>query len=132
MGQIAAAMGEAFIENGMPETGLIRLQQAAEYFRLANNKRSMIGMEWDIGRTQYLLGNYSEALSMLSQGMRNAESIEDLNIIALCHEYLGRVFEMRGDDASAVQHYQTAILLVHKERPPARGGADQRPAWQAL
>lgn len=126
MGQIAAAVGEAFIENGMPETGLAKLQQAAEYFRLANNKRSMIGMEWDIGRTQYLLGNYSDALSMLRQGLRDAESIQDSSIIALCHEYLGRVFEMSSDDATALQHYQTAIDLYTKngrQREAARTNA---------
>ena len=37
MGQVTASIGEAFIETGMPETAIPKLQQAAEYFRQTHN-----------------------------------------------------------------------------------------------
>src|SRR5437763_563768 len=58
MGQINAGLAGAFIESGMPDTGLAKYREALEYYRQAKYERATNLMTWGIGRTYYLLGNY--------------------------------------------------------------------------
>ena len=50
MGQIVAGIAEAFLESGMPETGLIKYRESLNYFLLTNKPSNRIGIEWGIGR----------------------------------------------------------------------------------
>jgi hypothetical protein len=50
MGQIVGTMAEAFIESGLPEIALEKLEVATEHFRRAKNPRALIAMYWDIGK----------------------------------------------------------------------------------
>jgi CHAT domain-containing protein len=123
MGQITTGMGQAFVESGMPEAGLVKLKQAIEYYRLAGNPRAVVDISWDIGKAQFLLGNYSEALSSLQQTIRDAESIREPTTIAMCHDFLGRTYAALDDSATALSHLEMAMNLYtqgSKRREAAR------------
>jgi CHAT domain-containing protein/tetratricopeptide (TPR) repeat protein len=114
MGQITAGMAEAFIESGSPEIGLGKLQQALEYFRQTQHPLSQIIISWDIGRTYYLLGDYTKALATLQKTLTDAEAIKAVATAAMCNEFLGRTFAATGDRTAALQHFHTALDLYLK------------------
>jgi len=111
MGQIASGLAEAFIESGMPEIGFVKFRQALEYYRQSQNGRAMVATVWGIGRTQYALGNYKEALTNLHSALADAESSRDIKIVALCHDFLGRTYAAMGDSAAAERHFALAFDL---------------------
>lgn len=111
MGQVTASIGEAFIETGMPETAIPKLQHAAEYFRQAHNPLSAIVVSWDLGGAFYLLGRYPESLATLQGALTDAETIKDLPLAAMCHDYLGRTYAAMNDRDTALQHFQTALQI---------------------
>jgi CHAT domain-containing protein len=109
IGQIAAGLAEAFLESGLPDSGLDRYQEALEYFRLTKKPTAIVGTEWGIGRTQYLRGHYAEALQILESARSEALAIKELMIAALCDDFMGRTYYEMNDYASALKHYQTAL-----------------------
>jgi CHAT domain-containing protein/uncharacterized protein HemY len=111
MGQVTASIGEAFIESGMPETAIPKLQQAAEYFRITRNPASVIVVSWDIGGAYYSLGRYPESVSTLQGALADAESIKDLPLTAMCHDYLGRTYAAMNERDVALRHFQSALLI---------------------
>lgn len=123
MGQITGGMGEAFLESGLPESGLVKFQQASEYYRKAENPRSVMVVSWGIGKAYFLLDNYSAALSTLQKTISDATAINEPNIIAMCHDFLGRTYEALDDQANAFHNYQLALQLytqLSKRREAAR------------
>ena len=114
MGQIAAGLAESFIENGLPDAGLAQLQQASEYYRQAQQPRAVMIISWDIGKTQYLLGNYPQALEILHRTITDAESINEPSIIGRCHDFIGRTYAAMDDRATALRHFQIALDLYTK------------------
>lgn len=111
MGQITATFAESFIETGLPEVGLQKYREALEYFRRVNSPAGMVGMSWGIGRAQYLLGQYPEALSTLQQTLADAESNELRSWVALSHDYLGRTYAAMTQPVQALEHFETALNL---------------------
>ncbi len=109
MGQITAGLAEAFIESGLPETGLEKYRESLEFYRLTRNPRAEIGIEWGIGRTHYLLGNYLEALAILKASRSKAETIKEFTFAAHCDDFLGRTYYAMNDYASALDHFQDAL-----------------------
>jgi CHAT domain-containing protein len=114
MGQIIAGMAEAFIESGLPEIGLVKLQQALEYYRRTQSPRAVIIISWDIGKTYYLLGNYTQALADLQQALASAEAIKEPAMVAMCHDFLGRTYADMNEPEIALPHFQTALSLYTK------------------
>ena len=102
MGQISNGMGEAFLEIGLPETGLDKFKQALAYFRKAESLRGANDASWQIGKANYLLGNYSEAQTTLQQAMTDAAAINDQSTAAMCHEFLGRTHAALHDKTAAL------------------------------
>ncbi len=125
MGQISSGLGEAFIESGLPETGIVKLQDASHYFRESKSPVAVLVMAWDVGRAHYLLRNYQEALSRLQQALRDAQAIEERPMIAMCNEYLGRTFEAMGDGPNAIRHLQIAFDLYLKVGDPMEAARTQ-------
>jgi len=118
IGQINAGLAEAFIESGLPETGLAKYRQALENYSQTQNPRAAIGMVWGIGKTHYILGNYQEALVNLQRALTDAESIKDKTIAALCNDFLGRTFGAMNDSAAALRHFEFALDLYTKVGNP--------------
>src|SRR5947209_2222906 len=67
MGQISAGLAEAFIESGLPETGLAKYRQALEYYRQAQSLDGEAAMVLGVGRSHFVLGDYPEALADLQR-----------------------------------------------------------------
>lgn len=111
MGRSTATIAEAFIESGLPEVGLQKYQQGLEYYTQAEYPAGMISMSWGIGRAQFLLGNYSEALSILQTTLAAAEANDLTNWKAQCHDYLGRTYADRNQPPLALAHFETALTL---------------------
>ena len=126
MGQIMATIGEAFLENGLPEVALQKIQLARDYFRQAQNRRAVSVMLWDLGKVYYELGNYPEALTHLQQALADAQATNDRSLEAFSNEYLGRTYSAMGTSETAQQHLQTAFRIygtVAKKMEAARTGA---------
>lgn len=109
MGQISTGLGEAFIEIGLPEIGIVKLQDASQYFRKSRSPVAVLSLAWYIGRAHYLMGHYQEAQQQLEQALRDAQAINERPIIAMCNEYLGRTLDALGDRAAAIRYFQLAF-----------------------
>jgi CHAT domain-containing protein len=118
MGQIAAGLADAFIESGLPETGLVKYLEALEYFRQTQNPRSVVSMVWGIGKTYYLLGDYPKALENLQRALADAESIKESKFAALCNDSLGRTFAALNDHTAALRHFEVALDLYTRAGNP--------------
>ena len=117
MGRIAAGMAELFNESGLPESGRAQYQRAIEYFRLAKRDRTVNRMTMLMGYTDFLLKDYSAALTHLHQALTTFENwpqpAEVELDIAECHEYLGEVYIATGQYDLALEHLQP-ILPIYK------------------
>ena len=111
LGRIYAGLGAAFVESGLPELGLPKLRQSMEYYRQTHNRRAVVAVAMDVGKTYYLQGDYAEALAQLQQTLADAESLKETAFVAMCSEYLGRTYAATGDRAAALRHFQTALEL---------------------
>ena len=109
MGQIKAGLAEAFIESGVPLTGLDRYREALDYFRQTNQPYPIIGMQWGIGTAHYFIGNYSEALGILKSSRAEAIAIKQVALAALCDDFAGRSYFELHDYPAALTHYQAAL-----------------------
>jgi CHAT domain-containing protein/Flp pilus assembly protein TadD len=114
MTQISTSIAEAYIESGLPETGLPKYYEALEYIRAAKRPRDELVVRWGIGKAQYLLQKYDDALATLQQTLVDAELQKQPIVIALCHELLGRTYDAMGDRAAALTHLETAFDLYSK------------------
>lgn len=125
-GQIAAGLAETFIESGLPEVGLEKAREALEYYRLSNNPRAMIAMVWEIGKAQYLSGDYKEALISLQTARTQAKAINESTLTALCDDTLGRTYYAMNETSLALSHFQAALdgyLRAKNQMEAARTGA---------
>jgi CHAT domain-containing protein len=111
MAQISTSIAEAFIESGLPETGLPKYQEALEYVRKANRPRDELVVRWGIGRAQYFSRNYPAALETLRQTLADAELQKQPVVMGLCHDFLGRTYDAMSDRPAALKHFQTALDL---------------------
>jgi CHAT domain-containing protein len=118
MGQINVGLAEAFVESGLPEVGLTKYLQALENFRQTQNPRAVAAMVWGIGRTYYILGNYTEAQMHLQSALTEAESIKEIKLAALCNDFLGQTFGAMNDNSAALRYFEVALHLYTKAASP--------------
>jgi len=118
MGQITAGLAESFIESGLPEVGLQKYQQALEYYRAARAPDGVVGMSWGIGRAQYILQKYPEALAILKQTLADADASELTSWVALSHDYLGRTYAALNQHAEALEQFEAALVLYSELHNP--------------
>ena len=109
MGQMKAGLAEAFMESGVPSTGLDRYREALEYYRQMKSPGRLTSMEWGIGTAHYYLGNYSEALGILKTTRAEAVDSKRPMLAALCDEFTGRSYYELHDYPAALRHYQAAL-----------------------
>jgi CHAT domain-containing protein/tetratricopeptide (TPR) repeat protein len=111
MGQINSGLGEAFVESGLPEIGLDKYLQALENFRQTQDPRAVIGTILGIGKTYYILGNYTEAQANLQRALADSRSIKETTFMAFCNDLLGRTFAAMNDQPAALGYYEVALNL---------------------
>ncbi|HEV7680654.1 MAG TPA: CHAT domain-containing tetratricopeptide repeat protein [Pyrinomonadaceae bacterium] len=109
MGQLTAGLAEAFLESGLPDVALAKFREALGYYRLTKNHRSVMTMNWSIGKSLYLAGRYQEALDSLQSALQDSEASKDPMLIAFCHDFLGRTYSSLGNYAAALTHFQLAL-----------------------
>jgi CHAT domain-containing protein len=114
MGRISTGFAEAYIETGLPEDGLKKYEEALEYYRKTRVPRPVVISSWGIGKAQYVLGRYSEALSTLQQTLAQAEFYNFPSTVAQSHEYLGRTYAAMNQPEQATEHFETALGLYGK------------------
>ncbi len=116
MGQIAAGLGAAFNENGLPETGLEHYQRALDYYKLTGDPRSVRSATRGIGMTYYLLKNYAEASIRFQEILRDIppDSLDATD----SYEYLGRISLDTGDRPTALELFQKALPILIKADNP--------------
>jgi CHAT domain-containing protein/tetratricopeptide (TPR) repeat protein len=135
MGQMKAGLAEAFIESGLPSTGLERFREALEYYRQMNSPGPVISMQWGIGAAHYYIGNYAEALGILKTTRAEARAREKFTVAAYCDEFTGRSYYELQDYPAALRHYQAALdgfMLSKNPREVARTVALMGRVYQQL
>jgi CHAT domain-containing protein len=126
MGQIVGTLGEAFLENGLPEVALEKFELSIEYFRESKQDRAVSVMLWDLGKAYYALGNYPQALIHLQQALTDAQAADDRALEAFSNEYLGRTYSAMDNSEAALRHLQSATRIygtMAKTMEGARTGA---------
>lgn len=118
MGQINAGYADAFIESGLPETGLVKYWQALRYYRQSQKPHAVITVIWGIGKTYYVLGDYPQALENLRRALRDSLAIKEKKIAALCNESLGQTFAAMNDRVAALRHFEIALNLYTQVSNP--------------
>jgi CHAT domain-containing protein len=109
MGQIAAGIGEVFVESGSPEVALVKYRESVEYFRATKNQRAITTMGWLSGQVQYLTGDFHGALETLQKARNEAFTSKDTAVTAYCDDFLGRTYYALNDFRSALTHYEFAL-----------------------
>lgn len=109
MGQMQAGFAEAFIESGVPLTGLDRFREALEYYRQMNSPGPVLSMQWGIGIAHYYIGNYTEALGILKTTHAEALAHKKFTLASFCDDFTGRTYFALKDYPAALQHYQAAL-----------------------
>jgi CHAT domain-containing protein len=119
-GQIEVGLAESLSDSGLPEEGLPHYQRALQYYRSIGKPDYVAYVEYAIGCTQYLLGNYTEAIAQFEQtlGKVNGDSLQ----AAQAHEYLGRVYVAKHESALALQHLQIALPAYVRAHNPREAG----------
>jgi CHAT domain-containing protein/tetratricopeptide (TPR) repeat protein len=108
MGQMKAGLADAFIESGIPATGLERYREALEYYRQMKSPGPVVSMEWGIGTAHYFIGNYNEALAILKNTRTEAMALDNAMLAAFCDDFTGRSYYELQDYPAALRHYQAA------------------------
>lgn len=111
MGQIMSTIGETFLENGLPEAALKKIELAKDYLHKAKKPKSVSTMLWDLGKVYAAQGKYEEALTNLHQARTDFQKFRELYLEALCSESLGRTYSAKGDRENALQYLQSAFSL---------------------
>jgi CHAT domain-containing protein len=116
MAKIASGLAFVFEESGLPESALAQYQRAMEYFRQAAEERSSNRMFLQTAYMQFLLENYSAALTLLQEALAKFESSPASSQldIAECHEYMGQVYISVGQYDLALQHLQPLLAIYNK------------------
>lgn len=111
MGQIVSTIGETFLENGLPEAALKKIELATDYFHKAQKLKSVSVMLWDLGRVYHAQGKYTEALASLHQALTDFQAVREQYLEALCSESLGKTYSAIGDRETALTYLQRAFSL---------------------
>lgn len=116
MGQISMGFGETHNGAGMREIGLIHLTRGLDYFQQSQKPDYVAYAISAIGKTQLLLGNYSEAITQLQKGFEGLN--EGDSQTAEPHEWLGRVYIEMADYDVALEHLEAALAIYKKATNP--------------
>jgi len=116
MGQIASGLGAAFLENGLPEWGLVQYQRALDFYQRANDPTAVSYATWGLARSYYLQGDLTQALVHINKSLETV----DRNTLeaALPLEYLGRVQIDRGEYKAGLQHLEAALKIYTRAENP--------------
>ncbi|MFP3257559.1 MAG: tetratricopeptide repeat protein [Candidatus Nanopusillus acidilobi] len=93
-------------------------QKAVEYFHKAieiseeyGNYRGVSEIELNLGETYREMKDYENAEKYLSEGLEGAKEVGDKYWEATGYEYLGRLYEDKGDKKTAKENYKRAYIL---------------------
>ena len=116
MGQIAAGLGDAFNENGLPERGVFHFQRALEYYRRTGDPLDVTYALWGLGRSHFLAGDFAQALSCFQQSLAGVDGGHVY--AALNFEYTGRVYLAEGRYAAALEYLEPALAIYQRAVNP--------------
>ncbi|MDX6304594.1 MAG: hypothetical protein QOI77_1563 [Blastocatellia bacterium] len=119
-GQIEVGLAESLSDSGLPEKGLPHYLRALQYYQSIGKPDYVAYVEYAIGCTQYLLGNYTEAIAQFEQTLGKVK--DDSLQAAQAHEYLGRVYVAKHESALALQHLQIALPAYIRAHNPREAG----------
>jgi CHAT domain-containing protein len=115
MGQIHAILADTFNRTGLPENSIIHYRRAMEYYQLAEDSYGQVYSLWGSAWSHYLLERFPEALDLFNLALSRAQRKVD---VALCNEYLGRVFLATGEYPAALRHLRLALATYNLSANP--------------
>lgn len=116
MGQMAAGLGAAFLESGLPESGVAQYQRALDYYRRAQKPIAISYAIWGLAKSYFLLGDLAQASTFIQQSLDSVE--EDSLPAAPPLEYLGRVHIELAEYTAALQYLESALKIYTNAENP--------------
>lgn len=114
-GQIAMSMGEVYEAYGQLETALNYFQEALILYRdYARDESAAIDASRKAGHVQARIGDYTQAVRQIEEGLQLAQKINNRLMAALCHEELGKVHLTVGLHVQAQREFLEAIALYEQ------------------
>ncbi len=129
MGQVASGLGYILNESGLPDDGLRQYQRALFYYQQTPDIRDDNLTLISIGKTEYLRGNFSQALINFGQACDRV-SPDSLDA-ALCHHNIGKVLNALNEPSAAIDHLQTALAIYLRTSNPNEAAQVQALIGQA-
>lgn len=120
MGQISMGYGENLNDSGMPEIALVHFLRGLDYFRQAQRPDAVAYATMGIGHTQFLLNNYSEAITQLQKSFEGVN--EGDSQTAEPHEWLARVYIAMANYDVALEHLEAALPIYEAAKNPMEIG----------
>ena len=112
--QIVNGLAEAYMESGLPESGLAYYEKGLEYAKKTNRPRDVIVTRWGVARALYLSQNYERALEELEASLIGLQSLDLPIVVAMCNDFLGRTHDGLNHPDSALQYLKTALEMYSK------------------
>lgn len=124
LGDVLDALGQAEYKAGEYDEAEKSLRRAIE---LREEEKSKEGKKWlaasqtHLGLVFLTTGRYNEAGRILHESLTQALEIQDVDLLVLCHESLGRYFHIMRSYSKAADHLERALEIAI----PERGDGDQ-------
>lgn len=111
MTQVTSAIADAYIESGLPESGISKHQEALEYIKKTNNALAVTKTKWNVGRAQLYSGHYDDALTTFNEALAEATAVNHPVVKAMCHDFLGQTYAEKNEPQTALTHFEQALPL---------------------
>lgn len=104
-------IGRLYRETGSLEEAGHHLEAALSLFQAANDERGVASSVDDIGKLEWLKGDYRAALASLRDGLARRRRLGDRRSIALSFNNLGIVLLETGEFAQAIESFEQSLVI---------------------
>jgi tetratricopeptide (TPR) repeat protein len=104
-------MGRLYRDTGQLEEAGKHLEAALSLFRAAGDERGIASSIDDIGKLQWLKGEYALALTSLRDGLARRRRLGDRRSIALSFNNLGIVLQETGEFGQALEAFEQSLTI---------------------
>ncbi len=104
-------IGRVFRDTGNLDEASHHLEAAMALFLAAGDERGVASSIDDIGKLQWLKGEYAAALVSLKDGLSRRRKLGDRRSIALSFNNLGNVLQETGQFADAIDAFENALTI---------------------
>ena len=114
-GRIQSRIGDANYMLDLYEDALQRFEQAIEYYRIADHKKSEIGTMIEIGNCYLLTYRNDSAFAIYSRAEKLASGAKDTAMLLAVTQNMGVAYEVTGNYTMAADRFYTALAWANRK-----------------